>query len=91
MIRNVAFLMTASKGGLSHDAVLRLTWRQFLTYLDAFAHQSREATDDGRKDNWKADRAAMAAVPELHERHAKHVADVKNKLAAWAARRAKKS
>jgi hypothetical protein len=49
--RSIAFLMRASKGCFTHDSIMRLTWRQFETYLEAFTFTLRQESDKGRGEN----------------------------------------
>ncbi len=56
--------MRASKGALTHDAILRLHWRQFGVYLDAFTFWLREESEDGRQENAEADIRAKRGSPE---------------------------
>jgi len=48
--------MRASSGALSHDDIMRLTWRQFETYQEAFTYLSNMESEEGRKRNDEADR-----------------------------------
>lgn len=65
MVRQVAFLMRASKGGLTHSDIMKLTWRQFHVYLDSFTWLVREENEDGRKQNRRDDLEAMKADPAV--------------------------
>lgn len=56
--------MTASKGGLTHPVIMKLTWRQFGVYLDAFTFWQREQSDDGKLDNQSDDMNAKKRNPE---------------------------
>ena len=51
MTRSVMFLMRASKGALSHEQIMRLTWRQFECYLDAASYWLNEESEKGRQQN----------------------------------------
>ena len=76
--------MRASKGGLTHEQIMRLTWRQFGVYLDAFTWLLREeAGGDGPMENRKDDRAAAALVPELRDRQKRLVEDTKRDKEKW--------
>lgn len=83
MTRQLAFLMRASKGGLTHPVILSLTWRQFQVYLDSFTWLLREESEDGRKKNYRDDLEAMTKVPELKERKKEDAEDIKSKIAAF--------
>lgn len=52
--------MWASKGGLTHDGIMGLTWRQFHVYLDAFTWLMNEQSEDGQKKNRRYDLEARA-------------------------------
>jgi hypothetical protein len=73
--------MRASKGGLSHSEIMKLTWRQFWVYIDAFIYLLREESEDGRRENKTDDLRAMLTVPELKERKRKMVEDIKRDVA----------
>lgn len=72
--------MRASKGGLTHDIIMRLTWRQFLTYMDTFTWSTREEHEEGRRKNKADDLYTMLQVPELKERKQKMLDDVHERL-----------
>lgn len=67
MTRQVAFLMRASNGGLTHKRIMRLTWRQFLVYLDSFTWLLREESEEGRGKNRRDDLRAMTSDPRVVE------------------------
>jgi hypothetical protein len=69
--------MRASKGGLTHEQIMRLSWRQFWVYIDAFTWILREDSEDGRKENRNDDLRAMTKMPGLKERKRKLVAETK--------------
>lgn len=69
--------MRASKGGLTHTEILKLTWRQFWLYIDAFTFLLREETDEGRTQNKTDDLRAMTGDPRLKERKRKMVEETK--------------
>lgn len=86
MVRQVAFLMRASKGALTHADIMKLTWRQFHVYLDSFTWLLREESEDGRKENRRDDLLAAAADPRAKAYKQAVVADSKRKLAEFDAR-----
>ncbi len=61
---------------------MKLSWRQFLVYLDSFTWLVREESEEGRKDNYKDDLKAMQEIPELAGAKDAMVEDVKKKLAS---------
>jgi len=69
--------MRASKGAFSHQDVMKLTWRQFWVYIDAFTWLLREESEEGRTKNKTDDLAAMTKVPSLKERKRKLVEETK--------------
>jgi hypothetical protein len=83
--------MRASEGALTHDAILRLTWRQFQVYLDSFTWLLREESEDGRKENRRADVVAMLEVPAVKSQHLSALKDDREKLRAWRERAKKKA
>jgi hypothetical protein len=91
MTRQLAFLMRASKGAFTHDAILRLTWRQFQVYLDSFTWLLREESEEGRRENRRADVVAMVERPEVKEKHRSGIDRDREKLRAWRERVRKKA
>lgn len=84
MVRQVAFLMRASQGALTHSDIMRLSWRQFGVYLDSFTWLLREEGDDKQQEkNRKADREAMRNDPRTKQKIKSEVDEVKSKLAAF--------
>lgn len=67
MLRQVAFLMRASKGGLSHSEIMSLSWRQFQVYLDSFTWLLREESKEGQQKNQVDDMKAMLAEPRVKD------------------------
>lgn len=82
--------MRASKGGLTHEAIMNLTWRQFGTYIDAFMWAMREEYDDGKRKNRADDLYSMLQVPELKERKQRLVDDTNGQMAKIVAREEEK-
>lgn len=72
--------MRASKGGLTEERIMSLTWRQFGVYLDSFTWSVREEVDEGKRKNRGDDLLAMLEVPELRERKKKMLEEVHNRL-----------
>ncbi len=68
MIRQVVFLMRATKGGLTHEQIMRLSWRQFQVYLDSAIWALREESEGGRKENKTDDLYTMAQDPKMKDR-----------------------
>lgn len=84
MVRQVAFLMRASKGALRHSDIMSLSWRQFGVYLDSFTWLLREEGDDKQREkNQKADREAMRSDPRVKQKVKSEADEVKAKLAAF--------
>jgi len=81
--------MRASKGGLTHEQIMRLSWRQYLVYLDSFTWLLREESEDGRQKNAKADMHAQAADPRVREHKRKMLEQDKAEMKALMERRAK--
>ncbi len=71
--------MRASKGALTHDSIMKLSWRQFQIYLDAFTWIVREETDEGRAENAKADLEATALVSDVRSAKREIIKEVKEK------------
>ena len=75
--------MHASKGGLSYDQIMRLTWRQFGAYLDAFTWLLREQSPEGQAEN-AADDKKVLDDPEIRAKiraaKARLLADTKRDL-----------
>jgi hypothetical protein len=72
--------MRASKGAFTHEEIMRLPWRVFETYLDAFTWLLREESEDGQKENKRDDLRAMTQDPRFKDRKDRIVRDVKEKL-----------
>lgn len=68
---------------------MKLTWRQFELYLDAFLFWMREESEDGKKENRSDDREYLAAHPEYVKSVVSDVEEIKRKAAKFAARGAK--
>lgn len=81
MVRQVAFLMWASKGALTHDIIMKLTWRQFQVYLDSFSWLMNEQGEDGKQKNRTNDLRAMVNNPEAKERKQSMLQETKEKVA----------
>ncbi len=73
--------MRASKGSFSHAEIMKLTWRQFWVYIDAFTYLLREESEDGRVENKTDDLRAMSQEPRLKERKRLMLAEHKRDLA----------
>jgi len=58
--------MRTSKGGLNHDQIMKLTWRQFWVYMDTFVYLLREESDKGREENKRDDREATKDDPRVN-------------------------
>ncbi len=69
--------MRVSKGGFRHEDILKLTWRQFGTYLDAFTFVLREESGDPDKDNFRDDLEADGQDPRVREWKRKFLEDTK--------------
>jgi hypothetical protein len=76
--------MRESKGGLTHEGILRLTWRRFGVYLDAFGWMGREGgSDQDRADNARADLKAKGNEPRLAEHKKQLIEETKRDKANW--------
>lgn len=71
--------MQASNGAFTHESIMRLPWRLFGVYLDAFTYIQREQTEDGRIDNQKDDLKAMSGNETIKNLKKKLVEDTKAK------------
>jgi hypothetical protein len=60
-------LVKASEGGMTHSEIMRLTWRQFHVYLDAFTWILQEEDDKGKAKNRLWDLRAMAQEPRMKD------------------------
>jgi hypothetical protein len=80
-MRQIAFLMQASKGALSHEAIMNLSWRQFGVYLDSFTWLIREQSEKGRQQNAKDDLLTMASNPLVKAKKAQMVEETKERVA----------
>jgi len=79
--RQFAFLMRASKGGLTHGELMGMTWRQFGVYLDAFTWILREEGDDEAKEkNKEADLIAMKGDEAVKEQKKTELEDIQEKM-----------
>lgn len=72
--------MYASKGALTHEGIMGLTWRQFAVYLDAFGWLMNEQSDDGKKKNKLYDMRATANDPKLKKRKETLLEETKRKV-----------
>ena len=59
--------MKASDGAFSHSEIMRLTWRQFHVYLDAFTWALQEEDDKGRAKNRLWDLQAATREPRMKD------------------------
>ena len=73
--------MRSSKGGLTHSEIMRLSWRQFGTYLDAFTwllsqedEESRGKVEGYDLQAKKSDPAWKSAVKLMREETKREVA-----------------
>lgn len=89
-MRQIAFLMQASKGALSHEAIMHLSWRQFGVYLDSFTWLIREQTEKGRMQNAKDDLISMSKNPLAKARKAQMIEETKEQVARVKNRSVKK-
>lgn len=89
-MRQIAFLMQASKGALTHDGIMNLSWRQFGVYLDSFTWLLREQTEKGRTQNAKDDLVTMSNNPLVKARKAQMIEETKEKVAKVKNRSVKK-
>lgn len=80
-LRQIAFLMQASQGALTHEAVMQLSWRQFGVYMDSFTWLLREQTDKGRAQNARDDLASMAGNPRVKARKEEMIKETKERVA----------
>lgn len=80
-MRQIAFLMHASSGALTHDAIMNLSWRQFGVYLDSFTWLLREQTEKGHAQNAKDDLTAMVHNPLAKAKKAKMLEETKSRVA----------
>lgn len=80
-MRQIAFLMQASKGALTHDGIMNLSWRQFGVYLDSFTWLVREQTERGRMQNAKDDLLSMANNPLVKAKKAHMIEETKERVA----------
>lgn len=60
------FVMRTSKGGLNHEQIMRMTWRQFGVYLDSAYWIIREETKEGRGKNFRDDMEYLKGAPTLY-------------------------
>lgn len=89
-MRQIAFLMQASKGALTHDTIMRLSWRQFGVYLDSFTWLIREQTEKGRMQNAKDDLISMSSNPLVKAKKAQMIEETKERVAKVKNRSVKK-
>ena len=89
-MRQIAFLMQASKGALSHDVIMNLFWRQFGVYLDSFTWLVREQTEKGRMQNAKDDLTSMSKNPLVKAKKAQMIEETKERVAKVKNRSVKK-
>jgi len=80
MVRAIAFLIRASCGGLSHECVMQLTWRQFETYQEAFRYVLRAESTKGQEENEMDDLKFYASHDELKEENKTELEIIKEKL-----------
>ena len=55
-----AFAMRASKGALSHQAIMEMPYNAFFQYIDALGYSIRSETKDGQKENNAEDAREIA-------------------------------
>jgi hypothetical protein len=72
--------MRATKGGLTHSEIMKLTWRQFGVYLDACVWSIREESEEGRKQNAEDDAFAKKNNPEWKRRQKEDTKRMKKEL-----------
>jgi hypothetical protein len=72
--------MRASKGGLTHEQIMRLTVRQVWVYVDAFTWLLREESEEGVKKNNLADLRLIAGDERFKKRKERILADAKRKI-----------
>lgn len=84
MVRQLAFVLWASKGGLNHEQIMRLTWRQFDCYRESFTWLLSEQDEKGKQENARNDLLFIKDDPRLkdikkHEVEKAHAALAKMK------------
>lgn len=58
-------VLRESKGGLTHEQVMRMGWRQFQCYLEAFQWIGGQHSDEGRTENTRFDLLYIKDDPRL--------------------------
>lgn len=59
--------MRTTNGGLTHDIIMKLTWRQFNVYLDASTWINNEQSEDGQRKNKVNDLNAQGKDPMVQK------------------------
>jgi hypothetical protein len=80
-LRQIAFLMQASEGALSHETIMGLSWRQFGVYMDSFTWLLREQTDKGRAQNARDDLTSMSRNPQVKAKKEEMIRETKERVA----------
>lgn len=78
--RKMASLMKASEGAFSHEAIMRLYWRLFDQYCDAFLWVSREGSDQHSAKNKADDEALFRKHPQVQWVRKKALEAIKQRI-----------
>lgn len=80
-MRQIAFLMQASEGALTHEIIMQLSWRQFGVYMDSFTWLLREQTEKGKAQNARDDLISMGRDPRVKARKEEMIRETKERVA----------
>jgi len=74
---------------LTHPIIMKLTWRQFECYMDAFTYLLRE--EGGKDEENRQDDAAFVVENGVDDAEKQEIADLKARAAKYAGREKVKS